>query len=129
MSLEPGSILELASDFLEASGGNDAGTMIGFYAPDGTVWHNYDDKVIDPVASARSLDWLDHTVPDLVGDDAVITTMRAGFVIRSVLTGTTAKGADVRIHTCVVVTLDPGATITRTDEYLDSAALAPLLSR
>ncbi len=129
MPLEPGTILERASDLLRATCDNDAEAMVGFYAPDGVVRRNCDDRVIDPAPSAKSLAELHRRVPDLSWDDVVITTMPAGSVIRSVRTGTTASGADVRIHTRVVAALDADPRSTRTDEYLDSAAHALLLRR
>ena len=128
MPLEPTATLEVADRFLEASRRGDTKAMVAFYAPEGAVWHNYDDTVIDPAASARALAWLHRTVPDLVWDDVRIVATDEGFVLRSVLRGT-AKGGPVEIHSCVVVTLDADARILRTDEYLDSAALAPMLSR
>jgi ketosteroid isomerase-like protein len=54
-----------------------------------------------------------------------VTTTATGFVWQAVLTGT-APGGPLRAHTCMVVTLSASGRVIRTEEYLDSTALAPL---
>jgi hypothetical protein len=64
-------------------------------------------------------------MPDVHWDDVAVLPTPKGFVWQSVMRGTVA-GAEVKVHTCVVVTLSASGKVARTEEYLDSAALGPL---
>lgn len=64
-------------------------------------------------------------MPDLGWSDLATLPTPDGFVLRTILTGT-APGGPLRLHSCLVVTLDDDGLITRVDEYLDTAQSAVL---
>lgn len=53
--------------------------------------------------------------------------MASGYIQQHVLRGTAPNGVEVAIPACLVVQLRDGL-IARLDEYLDSAAVAPLIA-
>ncbi len=117
--------LALAAAYTTASSAGDLDTVAELTEPDAIVWHNHDDTEVDAGQSRRVLRWLHRTVPDLAWSDVAVLPTASGYVRRTVLTGT-GPGGPLRIHCCLVVTLSEAGHIARIDEYLDSAALAPL---
>jgi ketosteroid isomerase-like protein len=115
----------VAAAYRAATRAGDAEAMAALCEPDAVTWHNHDDTEVDVERSARTLRWLHRTAPDVAWDDVAVTTTASGFVWQAVLTGT-APGGPLRAHTCTVVTLSASGRVVRTEEYLDSAALAPL---
>jgi hypothetical protein len=99
--------------------------MLAMSEPDAVVWHNYDQVAISTERSNRALAWLHRTVPDAHWTDVAVLPTPEGFVWRSVLTGTAPAGA-LRVHSCIIVTLSGAGKVLRSDEYLDTAALAVL---
>ena len=88
----------VAAAYRAATRAGDAEAMAALCEPDAVTWHNHDDTEVDVERSARTLRWLHRTAP----------------------------GGPLRAHTCTVVTLPASGRVVRTEEYLDSAALAPL---
>ena len=115
----------LAAAYATATHAGDVEALAAISEPDAVVWHNHDDVEASLDRSARTLQWLHRTVPDVAWNDVALTLTCDGFVWQSLLTGT-APGGRLRAHTCVVVTLSDTGRVARTDEYLDAAALAPL---
>jgi ketosteroid isomerase-like protein len=115
----------VAVAYAAATRAGDAEALAGLSEPDAVVWHNHDGVEVGVERSGRTLRWLHRTVPDVAWEDVAVTPTATGFVWQAVLTGT-APGGPLRAHTCMVVTMSPSGRVARTDEYLDSAALAPL---
>jgi hypothetical protein len=108
-----------------ATRAGDGEAMLAMSDSDAVVWHNHDDVAISTEQSNRTLAWLHRTVPDACWADVAVLPTPEGFVWRSVLTGTAPRGA-LRVHSCVIVTLSGSGKVLRSDEYLDTAALAVL---
>lgn len=119
--------LAAADRFAAASRGDDADALRSLFAPDATTWHNFDERDVDTEQSLRSNAWLQRAVPDLTWQDLAVHPTPSGFVSQSILTGT-APGGPLRLHSCLVVTLNDAGLITRIEEYLDSAQTAVLRS-
>jgi hypothetical protein len=117
--------LAAADRFKQASRGDDPAAMASISAPGSVTWHNFDEVEVTPEQSARTGAWLRRQVPDLTWTDLATLPTSEGFVLRSVLTGS-APGGALRLHSCLVVTLDDEGLITRIDEYLDTAQSAVL---
>ena len=112
--------------YADASRGGDLDALAALSEPDAVVWHNNDDLVVSAEHSRKTLRWLHRTMPDVRWDDVAVLPTPTGFVWQSIMRGTVA-GADVRVHTCVVVTLSDAGKVARAEEYLDSASLTPLI--
>ena len=117
--------LAAAERFKTASRGDDPAAMASVVAPGAVTWHNFDEVEVTQEQSARTSAWLRRTVPDLGWTDLATLPTSEGFVVQSILTGT-APGGPLRLHSCLVVTLDHDGLITRIDEYLDTAQSAVL---
>lgn len=95
------------------------------YTEDALIWHNTDgaEQSLDEViAGIRAMQRLDSIEIDVrrrsVIPDGFLQTQRWTF--------TTAAQEKIELETAFVVTLNADLRITRLDEYVDSAALAPL---
>jgi ketosteroid isomerase-like protein len=89
------------------------------------VWHNNDEheQLLDE--NLRVLNWLHRKVSEKRYEDVRRQATQFGFVEQHVLRGIAPGGGQLNVLACLVVTIE-GERIVRIDEYLDSAALAPL---
>ncbi len=117
--------LGIAARFAAASRGNDAEAYARLCTPRAVTWHNFDELEQTTAQTIRTLAWLHRTVPDLAWVDVASYPTPAGFVSQTIMTGT-APGGPLRVHSCVVVTLDESGLISRIDEYLDPSQTAVL---
>ena len=104
----------------------DVDAVRALYAPDAVVWHNFDDVEQPVEENLRVLLWVSRHIADLRYEDVRCQETATGFVQQHVLRGTTPDGRPVSVAACMVGRVE-GGRITRLDEYLDSAHLAPLL--
>ncbi|MCA9531254.1 MAG: nuclear transport factor 2 family protein [Myxococcales bacterium] len=95
------------------------------YADDAVVWRNLDGRELSKAQVMKVVRFLVERVRDLRYDDVRVLPTPSGFVQQHTLVGITERGQPLRAPACLVVTVERGL-ITRIDEYLDSAALAPL---
>jgi ketosteroid isomerase-like protein len=117
--------LAAAAAYLAAMNAGDVDAVAALTEPDLVVWHNHDDAEVDAAHSERTVRWLRTKAPDLAWQDVAVLPTPDGYVRRTILTGS-APGGPLRMPTCMVVTLSDAGRIARIDEYLDTAALAPL---
>lgn len=117
--------LTIARRFADSSRNNDASAYTALCAPGAVTWHNFDGLEVTTEQTLRTIAWLHRTVPDLTWIDVALSATANGFVSQSIMTGT-APGGPLRVHSCVVVTLDDDGLVTRVDEYLDPAQTAVL---
>lgn len=117
--------LAIATRFAAASRANDADAYRALCAPGAVTWHNFDDLEVDTDQTVRTVAWLHRTVADLTWHDVALAPTPTGFVSQTIMTGT-APGGPLRVHSCVVVTLDETGLVTRVDEYLDPSQTAVL---
>lgn len=117
----------VAERLTRAVADNDVDALTALYAPDSVVWHSTDqvelklDQVKDLVRAIREVARCVITV------SATLTTEH-GFVQTQENTYTFRDGTSTRFHAALVVTLDGEGRISRLEEYLDSAGLAPLIA-
>lgn len=117
--------LEIARRFAAASRDNDGDAYAALCAPGAVTWHNFDDLEVGTEQTIRTVAWLHRTVPDLAWHDVSLAPTPTGFVSQTIMTGS-APGGALRVHSCVVVTLDDSGLVTRVDEYLDPNQTAVL---
>ena len=118
--------LAVQAAYADASRRGDVDALAALTAPDAVVWHNHDDETVSAEQSRKVVRWLHRTMPDVAWEDVAVHPTPTGFVWQSRMVGT-GPGGPVRAHTCVIVTLDDDGKVARTEEYLDAAALAPLM--
>ena len=97
------------------------------YDPSCVIWHNNDNSEQNVEQNLRVLGWVVKNIAGLRYEDIRRQATPTGFVQQHVLRGTSASGKAVAIAACIVCQVENGR-ITRLDEYLDSAQIAPLLS-
>ena len=100
----------------------------GIYAPDAVIWHNSDGVEQSVDDNLRVLRWVVRHIGNLRYEAVRCHPTENGFVQQHVLRGTAPNGQALSIPACLVCTVTDGR-ITRLDEYLDTAHLAPLLAR
>jgi hypothetical protein len=123
--MTPQDKLAIAGAYVAAARAGDTDAITALSEADAIVWHNHDDREVDVATMGRTLRWLHRIVPDIRWDDVAPIGTSDGFVRRALMSGTAPSGW-LRAHTCVVATISLSDKIARIDEYLDSAALAPL---
>jgi hypothetical protein len=117
--------LAIAADFARASRTNDADLYRSLCAPGAVTWHNFDELEVGSDQTVRTVGWLHRAVADLEWSDVALLPTPTGWVSQTILSGT-APGGPLRVHSCVIVTLDDDGLVQRVEEYLDSAQTAVL---
>ena len=116
---------EVASGLIERIEAGDAEGAAAFYAEDVVTWRNIDGRELAKRQVCRILEFL-AGLDDLAYEDVRIQETQGGFVQQHILTCKAPSGESVRAAACLVASVRDGR-LTRLDEYLDSAAMAPLL--
>jgi ketosteroid isomerase-like protein len=117
--------LAVAARFAAASRHNDADAYRAVCALDAVTWHNFDEVEVGVEQTVRTVAWLHRTVTDLAWHDIAVTATATGFVSRTIMTGT-APGGNLRVHSCVIATLNDQGLIQRLEEYLDPSQTTAL---
>jgi ketosteroid isomerase-like protein len=118
-------MLALAERFMTAVATGDIRTVREIYADDAVIWHNNDRSSQGVEENLRVLEWMQRNVADLRYEEVQRLATETGFVEQHVLRGRTLMGAELEVPACLICTVVDGR-ITRLEEYLDSAHLAPL---
>jgi len=118
--------LELGNRLFEAICSGDVGAVREVYAPTVRVWHNFDRVEQSLEENLRVLAWVVKNVSGLRYEQVRRQRTESGFVQQHVLRGTAPGGESLEVAACLVCRVE-GGRVTRIDEYLDSAQLAPLL--
>ena len=117
--------LEVADRLFQSIMKADIDGVRAVYAPECVIWHNNDDTEQNVEANLRVLGWVTKNIRELRYEDIRRQETPTGFVQQHVLRGIGPSGKPVAIAACIVCRVDNGR-ITRLDEYLDSAQVAPL---
>ena len=119
-------IMELADRFFGAIPKADLQTVRAIYAPDAVIWHNNDQASQNVEQNLAVLGWVTKNIAGLRYEEIRRHVTPSGFVQQHVLRGTAPNGKPLEVPACILCTVVNGR-ITRLDEYLDSAQIAPLL--
>jgi ketosteroid isomerase-like protein len=125
--IEREAALDLARRLFTAVAAGDLDAVRAIYAPDAVIWHNTDGVGQTVEQNLAVLAWLAQNVTGTRYDDVRLQATETGFVQQHVMRGRTSGDAEITLPGCIVCTV-AGGRITRLDEYLDSAHLAPLLA-
>ncbi len=124
--IAPAVALNLADRLFAAIAANDLDALRNdVYSPDVVVWHNNDNHEQRLEENLKVLNWISRNITDRRYEAVRRQATDTGFVEQHVLRGTTADGTQLEVPACLVVTVE-NDRISRIDEYLDSAALAPV---
>jgi ketosteroid isomerase-like protein len=118
--------LMVAKRFIECLRNGDVEGIGALYHDDVIVWRNLDNRELVKAQVMKVVGFLAKNVHALAYDDVRVRPTSDGFVQTHVLRGTAPNGEQVNAYACLVVSLT-GNQISRVDEYLDSAQLAPLM--
>jgi ketosteroid isomerase-like protein len=119
--------LEIAKRLISAITAGDAAAVEALYHDDLVGWQNFSGRELNRRQMLKIIRVLTADVKDLRYDDIRVTPTSRGFVQQHVLRATAKDGRPVACAACLVVEIADGR-IRRIDEYMDGAALAPLLS-
>ncbi len=118
--------LEIAKQLTARTLTGDTEGVGELYHDDAVVWRNFDERELAKKQVLKVIGLLAKGVADLRYEDLRVIATETGFVQQHVMRGRAQSGAELRVPACLVATVEEGR-IRRLDEYLDSAALAPLL--
>lgn len=117
----------VASGLTEAIRVNDADALPGLYAPDAVIWHSTDQVEISVGQLQELMRAIARVATGEVRVKALFETP-AGFVQTQENSYTFADGETTTFHAALVAWLGPDGRVTRLEEYLDGAGLAPLIA-
>ena len=119
--------LDIAEQLFKAIEAGDIDAVRALYAPDIVVWHNNDGIEQPGDDNLRVLQWVIANLADRRYEVVRRAAIEGGFVQQHVLHAVAPSGDPIAMPACMVGLVADGR-ITRLDEYLDSAHLAPLLA-
>lgn len=114
----------LANDLFDSIARGDLERVAGLYDPAVEVWHNVTRKTQSRSENLGLLETFTSRVNDLRYEVHSRDFFPGGFVQRHTLHGKVRSGAALAVPVCIVIRA-AGGLITRIDEYLDGAAVAP----
>lgn len=118
--------LEVARTLTDRLNAKDAEGVLRHYADDVAIWRNFDRRTLNKKQVTKVIGVLVSAIEGLRYEDVRVTPTATGFVQQHVLCGTAPSGEALSVPACLVAEIRDGL-IVRVDEYLDSAAMAPLM--
>ena len=118
--------LDMAKRLIDAIVAGDVAAVEELYCDDLVGWQNFTGRELNRRQMLKIVRVLGGDVKDLRYDDIRVTPTARGYVQQHVLRATAKDGRPVECAACLVVEIADGR-IRRIDEYMDGAALAPLL--
>jgi ketosteroid isomerase-like protein len=117
---------EAARRLIECVTSGDVAGVGALYHDDIRCWRNLDGRELVKKQALKVVGFLG-TLEGLAYEDIRIDATETGFVQQHTLCCTSPKGEAVRVAACLVAEVRDGQ-ILRIDEYVDSAAMAPLMA-
>ena len=117
---------EIAKRLIDAITAGDVTAVEALYHEDLVGWQNFSGRELNRRQMIKIIHGLTAALSDLRYDDIRVTPTSRGYVEQHVLRATAPDGRAIECPACLVVELAEGR-IRRIDEYMDSAAIAPLL--
>src|SRR5689334_16496842 len=118
----------IADRLLAAIAAGDQDGIRSVLSPDVVVWHNFDNVGQRVDQLLKTLGWTHRKLQGMCYEEIVRKPTPDGYVQKHVLRGTAPDGSAVEIFACLIVAIENGS-ITRIDEYLDTAQAAALMRR
>ena len=114
-----------ARRLIECVIGGDVAGVGALYHDDIRCWRNLDGRELVKKQALKVVEFLG-TLDELAYEDIRIAATPTGFVQQHTLCCKSPSGEAVRVDACLVGFVE-GSQILRIDEYVDSAAMAPLM--
>ena len=105
----------------------DIAALTALWSDDVTVWRQGGGRERDKARALKVIEWFVGASTDRRYEVLDRQFFDGGFVQQHNLHVTTVAGEPVSLRVCLVVRIGADGLITRIDEYLDPAELAPLL--
>lgn len=121
-----GPIDRVADDMFAAVERGDIPALNAMWSDDVTVWRLGGGGTRDKGRALKVLDWFVRATHDRRYELLDREVFDGGFVQQHLLHATTRAGGELSLRVCMVVKVAANGLITRIDEYLDPAELAPL---
>lgn len=128
--MSDGSIVDVADRLFGSIERGDSAALAALWSEDIVVWRQAGGRERDKARGLTVIEWFVAATTDRryeVLDRRIFADPDGrGFVQQHIVHATSAGGAPLSFRACLVVTVGSDGLITRIDEYLDPADLAPL---
>lgn len=114
-----------AERFIQALNEGNSDKVRTFYAPDATIWHNYDNAFQSLDDNMKVLEWMVRKAPQRSYHVVRREIIPGGWFQHHVVEAKLANGREMKMFACCVITLKDGL-IHRIEEWLDPAQAAVL---
>jgi ketosteroid isomerase-like protein len=122
-------LASVADRLFSAIGAGDVDAVAAMWSDDVTVWHAGDKRPSEKARAIRVIEWFVSATADRHYDVLDRRFFDGGFVQQHVLHGTARDGTPYSLRVGIIIGVGPDGLITRVDEFLDPADLAPLLNQ
>jgi len=118
---------DIADRMFAAIEDGEVATLAALWSDDVTVWRQGGGPVRDKPRALKVIAWFVDSTTDRRYEVLDRQVFNGGFVQQHTVHATDATGAPLSFRACLIVKVNPDGLITRIDEYLDPADLAPLM--
>ena len=122
------SIPQVAQRFIDAITVGDSDAARACYAPDANVWHNFDNITQTVDDSIALMNAMTRRVADRRYVIRRLEPIEGGYLQQHTLELTAPDGQELSTEAIAIVTVNDDGLISRIDEWLDPAPLAPLFA-
>jgi ketosteroid isomerase-like protein len=126
----PGYAVDSVADRLFSSiEAGDVDAVAALWSDDVSVWHTGDERPSEKPRAMRVIEWFVSATADRHYEILDRRAFDGGFVQQHILSGTARNGTPYSLRVGIIIRVGADGQITRIDEYLDPADLAPLLNQ
>ena len=118
---------DIADRMFAAIEDGEGATLAALWSDDVTVWRQGGGPVRDKPRALKVIAWFVDSTTDRRYEVLDRQIFDGGFVQQHVVHAHDSGGAPLAFRACLVVRVNPDGLISRIDEYLDPADLAPLM--
>lgn len=122
-------VTSVADRLFSAIEAGDVDAVAAMWSDDVTVWHAGDERPSEKARAMRVIEWFVSATADRHYDVLDRRVFDGGFAQQHVLHGTARDGTPYSLRVGIIILVGRDGLITRIDEYLDPADLAPLLNQ
>lgn len=113
-------VLAVADELFGAVAAGDVETLRRLYAPDATIWHNFDNADQTPEQNIELLTWVAENWVDFRFTDVRRRVIDGGFLQQHVMTGRSAATGESFVAPAILLAFVADGRITRIEEYFDA---------
>lgn len=117
---------QAADRMFDALERGDIPALAALWSDDIVVWRQGGGRDRDKSRALKVIEWFVDSTTDRRYEVLDRRQFDGGFVQQHIVHATGANGSPLAFRACLIVTVDADGLVTRIDEYLDPADLAPL---